>query len=94
MLKIVIVVEKNYLVVVESRLASSTTQVLPTVGGKSMTFNLFGAKKDKEPSSDVDNVNINKDGIVSLNLDNKLVQEQLFAQIKKLKTYESELKVS
>lgn len=67
---------------------------MPKLGGKSMTFNLFGAKKDKKPSSDVDNVNINKDGIVSLNLDNELVQKQLFAQIKKLKTYESELIIS
>jgi len=59
-----------------------------------MTFNIFSANKDKKTSSKVDNVNINKDGIVSLNLDSKSVQEQLFAQIKKLKTYENELKAS
>jgi hypothetical protein len=59
-----------------------------------MTFNIFSAKKDKEPSSDIDNVNINKDGIVSLNLDSHIVQKQLFAQIKKLKVYENELKTS
>jgi hypothetical protein len=59
-----------------------------------MTFNIFSSKKDKKSSSDVDNVNINEDGIVSLNLENKFVQEQLFAQIKKLKTYESELTAS
>ena len=43
--------------------------------------------KDKKSSSDVDNVNINKDGIVSLNLDNEFVQKQLFAQVRKLKNY-------
>lgn len=59
-----------------------------------MTFNLFSDKKDKISSSNVDHVNINKDGIVSLNMESKSVQEQLFAQIKKLKTYENELKAS
>jgi len=59
-----------------------------------MNFPFFSNKKDKKSSSDVDNVNINKDGIVSLNLESEFVQEQLFAQIKKLKTYESELKAS
>lgn len=59
-----------------------------------MSFNIFKTKKDKDTSSNVDNVNINKDGIVSLNLDSKSVQEKLFTQIQKLKTYENELKTS
>jgi hypothetical protein len=59
-----------------------------------MLFNLFNTNIDKKPSLDVDNVNINKDGVVSLNLESEFVQQQLFAQIKKLKTFENELETS
>jgi len=59
-----------------------------------MTFSLFGSKKDKVSSSQLDNVNINRDGIVSLNLDDESVQKQVLAQIEKLKTFEQQLKAS
>ena len=59
-----------------------------------MTFNLFSSQKDSESPSTIDNVNINRDGVVSLNLKSKSVQTQLLAQIAKLKTYEEELKAS
>lgn len=59
-----------------------------------MNFPFFSANKDKKHSSNIDNVNINKDGIVSLNFDSQFVQKQLFAQIKKLKTFEKELETS
>jgi len=37
---------------------------------------------------------INKDGIVSLNMESKSVLEQRFEQIKKLKIYANDLKAS
>lgn len=59
-----------------------------------MNFWPFSAKNEAESTSDINSVNINKDGIVSLNLDDKNVQNKIFEQIKKLKTYEDELRRS
>ena len=54
----------------------------------------FNLKSTEDTNSTSDNVNINKDGIVSLNLDNKSVQSKLVEQINKLKFYERELKIA
>lgn len=61
---------------------------------ENIMFGLFNAKNDKKSDSFIDNVNINKDGVVSLNIENKEVQVQIFKQIEKLKTFEKELSSS
>lgn len=43
-------------------------------------------------SSNIDNVNINKDGIVSLNLKSEMVQKKVRSEIDKLRHYSCELK--
>lgn len=54
----------------------------------------FSRKKtNKNNSSDIDNVQINRDGIVSLNLENEQVREKVFKQIDKLKALDDKLNI-
>lgn len=52
----------------------------------------FNQKKtDKNNSSVIDNVQIDRDGIVSLNLENEQVRKKVFKQIDKLKSFDQNL---
>ena len=48
---------------------------------------------NKNSTSKVDNIHINRDGVVSLDLENKDVQEKVFKEIDKLKSFDDKLTV-
>jgi hypothetical protein len=56
-----------------------------------MFFGLFKHSTTDELESEVNNVNISADGIVSLNLESKDVQKKVHEQVLKLKQYGDKL---
>lgn len=47
-------------------------------------FSLFNSTQSRDTDKQLDTVNIDKNGIVSLNLDNELVQQKIKEQLTKL----------